>query len=145
MFQINIESRLPTTIKRCGKFIRREEGIRTLDTLLAYTHFPGVRLRPLGHLSKFIIIRFFKRRSEEHTSELQSRPHLVCRLLLEKKNINYLHDSAVFDLRQDHVDSLTSNKHWIPTDGSPARLYVEPCVALMLDSVGYRRFVAPCD
>src|SRR3989442_2799670 len=31
----------------------------------------------LGHLAK---------RSEEHTSELQSRPHLVCRLLLEKKN-----------------------------------------------------------
>src|SRR3989442_7496716 len=27
------------------------------------------------------------RRSEEHTSELQSRPHLVCRLLLEKKKI----------------------------------------------------------
>src|SRR3712207_7005618 len=27
------------------------------------------------------------RRSEEHTSELQSRPYLVCRLLLEKKNI----------------------------------------------------------
>src|SRR5690554_7383636 len=26
-----------------------------------------------------------KIRSEEHTSELQSRPHLVCRLLLEKK------------------------------------------------------------
>src|SRR5690554_7271953 len=26
-----------------------------------------------------------KERSEEHTSELQSRPHLVCRLLLEKK------------------------------------------------------------
>src|SRR5207253_5075383 len=26
------------------------------------------------------------RRSEEHTSELQSRGHLVCRLLLEKKN-----------------------------------------------------------
>src|SRR6266498_1539324 len=28
-----------------------------------------------------------RRRSEEHTSELQSRPHLVCRLLLEKKKI----------------------------------------------------------
>src|SRR5690554_526448 len=27
----------------------------------------------------------YKLRSEEHTSELQSRPHLVCRLLLEKK------------------------------------------------------------
>src|SRR2546429_1428953 len=28
----------------------------------------------------------FVQRSEEHTSELQSRLHLVCRLLLEKKN-----------------------------------------------------------
>src|SRR6266498_980899 len=28
---------------------------------------------------------FCSRRSEEHTSELQSRPHLVCRLLLVKK------------------------------------------------------------
>src|SRR5690554_7129658 len=33
------------------------------------------------------ILRNYKEdiRSEEHTSELQSRPHLVCRLLLEKK------------------------------------------------------------
>src|SRR2546422_2756272 len=30
--------------------------------------------------------RSLRRRSEEHTSELQSRLHLVCRLLLEKKN-----------------------------------------------------------
>src|SRR3712207_7383083 len=29
------------------------------------------------------------KRSEEHTSELQSRQYLVCRLLLEKKNIVY--------------------------------------------------------
>src|SRR3989442_5482631 len=29
--------------------------------------------------------REISHRSEEHTSELQSRPHLVCRLLLEKK------------------------------------------------------------
>src|SRR3989442_5055036 len=29
--------------------------------------------------------QFRVKRSEEHTSELQSRPHLVCRLLLEKK------------------------------------------------------------
>src|SRR5690554_4049235 len=29
-------------------------------------------------------------RSEEHTSELQSRPHLVCRLLLEKKKVPQL-------------------------------------------------------
>src|SRR3712207_8083602 len=30
-------------------------------------------------------------RSEEHTSELQSRQYLVCRLLLEKKKNNYTH------------------------------------------------------
>src|SRR5690625_5888447 len=30
-------------------------------------------------------------RSEEHTSELQSRGHLVCRLLLEKKNVIIRH------------------------------------------------------
>src|SRR3712207_7551094 len=30
-------------------------------------------------------------RSEEHTSELQSRQYLVCRLLLEKKKYNLLH------------------------------------------------------
>src|SRR3989442_6304364 len=37
--------------------------------------------QPLAHLLE---------RSEEHTSELQSRPHLVCRLLLEKKNARLL-------------------------------------------------------
>src|SRR3712207_7011966 len=33
----------------------------------------------------------FKGRSEEHTSELQSRQYLVCRLLLEKKKKYHLH------------------------------------------------------
>src|SRR3989442_10927517 len=33
-------------------------------------------------------------RSEEHTSELQSRPHLVCRLLLEKKKKKYQVDTS---------------------------------------------------
>ncbi len=31
-----------------------EGGIRTLDTL-PYTHFPGVLLQPLGHLTKFLL------------------------------------------------------------------------------------------
>src|SRR5215813_9618822 len=33
----------------------------------------------------YIVMEWAAGRSEEHTSELQSRPHLVCRLLLEKK------------------------------------------------------------
>src|SRR5947209_13720356 len=32
-------------------------------------------------------LRAFRNRSEEHTSELQSRQYLVCRLLLEKKKL----------------------------------------------------------
>jgi len=36
-------------------------------------------------LSKLILVGSNTRRSEEHTSELQSPDHLVCRLLLEKK------------------------------------------------------------
>src|SRR5262245_62425906 len=48
-------------------------------------------------------------RSEEHTSELQSLRHLVCRLLLEKKNIHerlegWLHVGfCAVDIEQDDV------------------------------------------
>src|SRR5690554_7375126 len=45
-------------------------------------------LRPIQHYRKLyprFAAEFGMQRSEEHTSELQSRPHLVCRLLLEKK------------------------------------------------------------
>src|SRR5947208_9408921 len=38
-----------------------------------------------GLATSFVIDRRLRRRSEEHTSELQSPDHLVCRLLLEKK------------------------------------------------------------
>src|SRR5690554_7296397 len=38
-----------------------------------------------GELSYILAPQRLAVRSEEHTSELQSRPHLVCRLLLEKK------------------------------------------------------------
>src|SRR5690625_6407082 len=39
-----------------------------------------------AHLGQTRLIDNLEVRSEEHTSELQSRGHLVCRLLLEKKN-----------------------------------------------------------
>src|SRR3712207_8904416 len=42
----------------------------------------------LGQLHMAIGKRVTQIRSEEHTSELQSRQYLVCRLLLEKKNID---------------------------------------------------------
>src|SRR5438552_14076604 len=51
-------------------------------------------------------IRFIKGsitdRSEEHTSELQSPDHLVCRLLLEKKNDSQKHSTERSQLRFRH-------------------------------------------
>src|SRR2546429_4743198 len=43
-------------------------------------------IEPVGHVRGILIANpRGRKRSEEHTSELQSRLHLVCRLLLEKK------------------------------------------------------------
>src|SRR5690625_6620210 len=56
-----------------------------------YLDFPHEKLfAPLG-ISNFTLETDAEGyyRSEEHTSELQSRGHLVCRLLLEKKNTDY--------------------------------------------------------
>src|SRR5258708_30419088 len=65
--------------------------VPTLHILLArFNHMPGFLCKQLErstHLVGFIV-RIIERegmRSEEHTSELQSPDHLVCRLLLEKK------------------------------------------------------------
>src|SRR3712207_7575156 len=45
----------------------------------------------LGWQREAPVLRRRPDRSEEHTSELQSRQYLVCRLLLEKKNIDLIH------------------------------------------------------
>src|SRR5215813_11891637 len=42
----------------------------------------------MGKIAHSVIARLDPGRSEEHTSELQSRPHLVCRLRLETKKEN---------------------------------------------------------
>src|SRR2546422_3315812 len=56
----------------------------------------------LGHISDFsLLLAASGVRSEEHTSELQSRLHLVCRLLLEKKKITV--DAAFAMMSQSSV------------------------------------------
>src|SRR5258705_8078877 len=47
-------------------------------------------------------------RSEEHTSELQSLRHLVCRLLLEKKK-NKLTPPPMHDKHQTHPQQITNH------------------------------------
>src|SRR5436305_5357429 len=57
-----------------------------IPVMIGISMMPRERAR---RLSLFGAAFFFVLRSEEHTSELQSRPHLVCRLLLEKKKIEH--------------------------------------------------------
>src|SRR3712207_212399 len=47
-------------------------------------------------------------RSEEHTSELQSRQYLVCRLLLEKKTTSYLSSSSSYPCAVSIITSLVT-------------------------------------
>src|SRR5690348_18082094 len=73
--------------RRIDQSARGEEGIRLRSVGRAGT--PG-RARALEAAQDGVglLVSGGSRRSEEHTSELQSPVHLVCRLLLEKKNTN---------------------------------------------------------
>src|SRR5437870_9818557 len=65
----------------------------------------GVTLPALGrHLALHPATAVLADRSEEHTSELQSRGHLVCRLLLEKKKITLAARWGLKDARKKTRD-----------------------------------------
>src|SRR3712207_8515399 len=75
---------------------RSDTSIRGLFSLLSFILEPTLNITsssPTDNLSKLNLNKDFSSfnlvvnamRSEEHTSELQSRQYLVCRLLLEKK------------------------------------------------------------
>src|SRR3989442_3843188 len=62
------------------------------DALPIFSHGGGRRALPCERKVLGLAPWYSGRmRSEEHTSELQSRPHLVCRLLLEKKKMYPYH------------------------------------------------------
>src|SRR3989442_6401354 len=56
-----------------------------MPTLQTYLFLAPVQFVQLMATVRSFVLLLVTLRSEEHTSELQSRPHLVCRLLLEKK------------------------------------------------------------
>src|SRR5260221_12208175 len=55
------------------------------DALPIFLEIPGAGARQIRRYRQRYLPRFWRARSEEHTSELQSHSDLVCRLLLEKK------------------------------------------------------------
>src|SRR2546429_6714520 len=72
-----------TTLFRSRTLVRRgrSSGRPPRDGLPVPGRDPRRRTHPPGQVVRLEV------RSEEHTSELQSRLHLVCRLLLEKKKM----------------------------------------------------------
>src|SRR3712207_8701245 len=72
-----------TTLFRSEQCARRRRGRRHASRRVRPGHLSGGRPRRSGGRERGRGPRHG--RSEEHTSELQSRQYLVCRLLLEKK------------------------------------------------------------
>src|SRR2546422_2744404 len=75
----------------------------TLFRSLRVEEAPQKRSSPLGlrvasGLLFAPLLILLVRRSEEHTSELQSRLHLVCRLLLEKKKTSKKRTTSTHDM-----------------------------------------------
>src|SRR5687768_18239109 len=64
------------------------------------------RLRAEDDSVVLLEVPFDERRSEEHTSQLQSRLHLVCRLLLEKKK------NTTQSQTQNKKEKTHSKRHW---------------------------------
>src|SRR3712207_7912420 len=80
-----------TTLFRSSRVAKRSDGPPHCQAVMIT--FVAVRRRSVSVLSCMYAWRrpcADHGRSEEHTSELQSRQYLVCRLLLEKKN-NHLY------------------------------------------------------
>src|SRR3712207_7357603 len=87
-----------TTLFRSGPAEQlRQHGIPVLadlpgvgENLIDHPEVPIVSMAngPYGYYRQGVGWRMLLNRSEEHTSELQSRQYLVCRLLLEKKKTN---------------------------------------------------------
>src|SRR5687768_17696794 len=76
----------PITILGSFKYIAKKEKAFYAMMLLLETGVLGVFMaNDLFLFFMFWEVMLVPMRSEEHTSELQSRLHLVCRLLLEKK------------------------------------------------------------
>src|SRR5947209_2962576 len=75
--------------RRSSDLIYGEGNRKRLRAMVLLLRYSGLRIRDAATLRRERVrdgkLLLYMQRSEEHTSELQSRQYLVCRLLLEKK------------------------------------------------------------
>src|SRR3712207_8297502 len=81
-----------TLFRSGGSEADRRHGPGHLHAAQAHALTARNARRPPGRCAMRTVIATTTGRSEEHTSELQSRQYLVCRLLLEKKKIIIKYD-----------------------------------------------------
>src|SRR5947208_6750830 len=79
-----------TTLFRSGKWIKHASGYPVWIIRLVRPELVSYEVR---ETNVHLVAHQLRPRSEEHTSELQSPDHLVCRLLLEKKKNNRIRKS----------------------------------------------------
>src|SRR2546430_12365308 len=95
IYTLSLHDALPIWIKRVA-----------LVALEVFFRGPVVRLESVDWAAE----ENFKRRSEEHTSELQSQSNLVCRLLLEKKKkITSTSSDLTANIRQPPINTALSS------------------------------------
>src|SRR5688572_24593456 len=83
LYQVDVEGAVQQLMERLEQEFRR-----TLrDERISYASVEALRVPAGGGQNRGVAEVSILLRSEEHTSELQSQSNLVCRLLLEKKNI----------------------------------------------------------
>src|SRR5215203_3527227 len=91
---------------------QRQHDQRHEDRDLAHAHVADIRERGFLQLTEDHLAVEPERvaRSEEHTSELQSRQYLVCRLLLEKKKKKKYNLSLLKKKKKKKINKKTSTK-----------------------------------
>src|SRR3712207_8873837 len=93
IYTLSLHDALPISFSSTNSFLSVEEVIAEPHRILYKKNLAFFRETVIKYLKKvglesgeeFLKKKMKELRSEEHTSELQSRQYLVCRLLLEKK------------------------------------------------------------
>src|SRR5690554_7556478 len=101
-FKEYIPSFLQSLKLRFNRPYNQDGSLPTVPIVVSLTSIPSrlgtIHLTIRSLLAQSVVpkkIILWLHRSEEHTSELQSRPHLVCRLLLEKKKKKIIKNNVI--------------------------------------------------
>src|SRR3712207_8589350 len=92
IYTLSLHDALPILLHKPTHLVQHSARITRENILVLHC----LQLQKLRRKCMLFLHSLLLKRSEEHTSELQSRQYLVCRLLLEKKKTNTLHTTHYY-------------------------------------------------